>query len=397
MKICFITENIYSIGGVQRVLSTLTNELINEYEIDILCLEDRKEEFRDYYNLDKRINVEFIGKMENSNRLISYINRKIKGINKKTNIIRKNYKLLTEIYFPTKFRKKIIKLLNIQSYDIVIGVEGLYSLLLSIVSKNIKAKTVGWYHNSYDAYFLSPNKYYWNISGLFKKYIKSLDKCIVLTHLDEEKNKKLMNIKCQSIYNPLSFESREKSKCLNKNLLCVARLEIEQKGLDLLIDTFEIIAKKDKEWRLKIVGEGKDKDKLKDLIESKKLEDRILIMPHQDNIIDYYLEASIFISASRWEGFGLVITEAMECGLPIVSFKNSGPYEILSQNDSGILVENNNINKLAEELYELMINKEKRLFMADKSLKRVKDFKRKTIAQEWIKLFDNINNNDDKE
>lgn len=390
MKICFITTNIYSIGGVQRVLTNLSNLLIKNYEIDILCTEIYDKSFKDYYNLDSNINVRFIGRLENSNIIKENIYKKIIGVNKRTKLLKKNYKLLKEVYFSSEVRKELIRFLNNEDYSVVIGVEGFYSLLVAIISSELTAKTIGWYHNSYEAYFLTPNKYYWNMELLFEKYINLLDQCVVLTNHDKERNKMRMGVNTIAIYNPLSFESRDKAKLDKKNILCVARLDKEQKGLDLLIDAFELVVKKNDDWNLIIVGEGKDEDVLKQQIKEKNLEDRISIKPHQINITDYYLDASIFVSSSRWEGFGLVITEAMECGLPVIAFNNTGPNEILAPNNSGILVERNNIIELSEAIYELIIDSNKRQEISQKSLSRVEIFKKGNIYNEWKDLINNI-------
>lgn len=108
-----------------------------------------------------------------------------------------------------------------------------------------------------------------------------------------------------------------------------------------------------------------------------------------DNVKDHYLESSIFVSTSRWEGFGLAITEAMECGLPVVAFDNSGPKEIISKpNINGVLVGNYNINKFADEIISLIENDEKRASMSLESIKRAQDFKIDNIIKQWIKIIE---------
>lgn len=390
MKLCFITSNIYTMGGVQRVLSKVTNKLIEQYDIDIICVEVYKDEFKEYYQLDKKINVKYIGRCENKSRIKEKIYSKIKAINKRCKMLKNCSVINQEVYFSKEVRERVTELLNKEKYDVVVGVEGIYSLLVAMISNDLKAKTIGWYHNSYEAYFLTKNKYYWNMDGLFKKYIRNLDKLIVLTNSDRKNIKENMSIDSITIYNPLSFETVNKVTCNKHKILCVARLEMEQKGLDLLIDAFSKIAHKVPDWSLIIVGEGKDKKILQEKINEVKLQKRIIIKPHKDNIIDYYLDASLFVSSSRWEGFGLVITEAMECGLPVLAFDNTGPREILSENNTGILVERNNVKKLSEEMYNLITNNKKMKLLSKKSLERVEVFKVNKISSEWIKLINSI-------
>ena len=112
-----------------------------------------------------------------------------------------------------------------------------------------------------------------------------------------------------------------------------------------------------------------------------------------DDVKKYFLESSIFVSTSRWEGFGLVITEAMECGLPVVAFDNSGPKEIINKNEvNGILVPNHDIEIFAEKLFELINNEKKRKSISYNAILRAKDFNVKNIIKEWNNLFEEMKN-----
>ena len=390
MKICFIMTNIFSLGGVQRVVSVLSNKLIKEHEIDILCISEKLKVNNDLYNLNYKINVEFNNSLNKTNILSKIFRKMIKDVNRKTGILNKetHYKKLINIYFPNKVRKKFAEYLNKKQYDVIIGVEGLYCILLGSIKENLNSKVLGWQHNSYNAYLKNPNRYYWNLDILFNKYIYKLDKYVVLTNQDKIIYKNEKNIDCDVIYNPLSFESNEKSTCSKKNILFVGRLEEQQKGLDLLIQAFSKVCSKNKDWILKIVGDGPDKEKLEQLIEGLKLTERIKIEPATNNIKKYYLNSSIFVSSSRWEGFGLVITEAMECGLPVVAFANSGPREIITKNyENGILVPCEDVDSLANAMLDLINNEEKRKGISKESIKRAEDFNIENISKKWNEVL----------
>lgn len=386
MKICFITDNIFSLGGVQRVVSVLANEMAKTYEVDILCLSDNYTIDRKLYNLNKNINVDINRSLLNKN-LVAKIYGKIgRIINDKTGVLnnKKFIDILAEIYFPNQVKKKIISYINDKKYDIVIGVEGVFSILLGMISEFITAKTIGWQHNSYDAYFKTYKKYYWNQDELFRYYINKLDKYIVLTEHDKERMKKHLNIDSKRIYNPLSFTSKEKSKCSNSNILFVGRLVEEQKGLDLLVKSFKIISENNEQCMLTIVGDGPDKGKIQHLVESLAIQNKVNIIPFTDHVQKFYLDASVFVSSSRWEGFGLVVTEAMECGLPVVSFNNSGPSEIINKDgENGILVENGNIDLLAKSILNLINDRQRLRCISSNSISRAKDFNIEIIKKQW--------------
>ena len=244
MKICFITSTIFNLGGVQRVVSVLANELNRYCEVDILCINKEVNLNRNLYSLNEDIHVQLglkTNKKTISDKLYSKV---IKKLNEKSNII--NHKIspniLKNVYYPEELQESLTNYINLNKYNYVIGVEGRYSLLLAIISDRINAKTIGWQHNSYDAYFNNINKYYWKQDKLFKEYIPKLNQCVVLTNQDKFEYKNSMGIECNTIYNPLSFQSKEKSNCLKKNILFVGRLLEQQKGLDLLIKAFKKVS-----------------------------------------------------------------------------------------------------------------------------------------------------------
>jgi glycosyltransferase involved in cell wall biosynthesis len=130
---------------------------------------------------------------------------------------------------------------------------------------------------------------------------------------------KAYHIPTKVIYNPLTLIPGEPSKGTSKKFLAVGRFSPLHKGFDLLIQAFALFAKKNSEWTLDIVGEGDEEQSYRSLIAQNHLEDRIAIHPFTNDIQNYYSDAQVYVLSSRWEGFGLVLVEAMAHGLPIVS------------------------------------------------------------------------------
>lgn len=393
MKICFITSTIFSLGGVQRVVSVLANKLSENCKVEVLCTDEKFKIDRSLYNLNPKIKVQL-----NHDLLRKRIGSKIIGkvfrkINYKDGILNnsKMKSILAYTYYPYEIRNNFIKYLNSQNYDAIIGVEGDYSLLLGIITDKLKTRSIGWQHNSYDAYLNNKDKYYWGQDELFKSYIPKLNEYVVLTNDDKIKYKEKLGVDCKVIYNPLSFESNMKSSYDNKSIIFVGRLVEQQKGLDFLVEAFSKVHKSKNDWTLNIVGEGPDKQKLIDSIKKFNLENSIVLSGESDNVKEHYLKSSIFISTSRWEGFGLVITEAMECGLAVVAFDNSGPREIINKpNINGILVKRYDVNQLANEIIKLIEDKEKRKNISYESIKRAEDFKINYIIDQWNKTIKGI-------
>ena len=390
MKICFITHSIFNGGGVQRVLSVLASKLVEEYVVDIICTSNESNLDKNIYNLNPKINVKYIEDTIGKIGMEPIYCKLGRGINKYTNILNKKcfVNLLSKMYFTRNFEDEVIREINKSNYDIVIGVEGRNSMLLGRIKDKIKCKTVGWQHNSYDAYFRTNKKYIWHQDEVFRRYASRLDKYVVLTDDDKEKIKKRLNLDIVRIYNPLSFSSKNKSKCINKKIISVGRIT-SQKGFDLLIKAFKNVCKTHNDWSLEIVGDGEDKEKLENLIKDFEIQDNVKIKPFTKDIVENYVDSSIFVSSSRWEGFGLVITEAMECGLPVIAFNNSGPKEIINK-ENGILVDCEDIEMLSNEINSLIENKFKLSNLSKKSIKRASDFNIENIIRDWTKMFETI-------
>jgi Glycosyltransferase len=118
----------------------------------------------------------------------------------------------------------------------------------------------------------------------------------------------------------------------------------------LLIEAFSIFAKENQEWTLDIVGEGVEEQLYRKLIRDKKLKERITIHPFTNDIQRYYSEAQIYVLSSRWEGFGLVLLEAMAHGLPIISSDLPTSREILG--DFGLFFANGDAHDMARQMAE---------------------------------------------
>lgn len=382
-KVCFLVNDIFSLGGVQRVVSVIANSLCKDYDITILCIGNNVEVNRTTYNLDERIKVDVKSDILKVNIIKKIIYKIAKVINERTNIFQHNKKnILSEIYFPKCIREKLYNHLNSSDFDIVIGVEGNFSLLLATISDMLDCKTMGWQHNSYDAYLKNKNKYHWKQDCLFKKYLPKLDRYIVLTNYDKRMYKKEMDIDCIVINNPKSFISNEKSKLINKQFLAAGRFNY-QKGFDLLIESFNEFAKHNDDWNLVIVGEGEEKDKIIKLINKYNLQNRIQIDNFTDNIQKYFLQSSILLLPSRWEGMPMIVLESMEMGVPVISYDISACTQLIKNNCEGILVDKYNTKQFAQGMNELSSSYKKRKEMSKHISDKIKNYDINTISLNW--------------
>ena len=182
-------------------------------------------------------------------------------------------------------------------------------------------KCIGWIHNSFEALFSDSFIY---IGAARKRHyvfqFRKLDDTVVLCEHDAETyNQYDPTFKPTVIYNPLTLKPGAPATGTTKSFLAVGRFSHQHKGFDLLIEAFHLFAQKNQEWTLDIVGEGVEEKLYRELIKKNNLENKVTIHPFTNNIQAYYSKAQVYVLSSRWEGFGLVLVEAMAHGLPVVS------------------------------------------------------------------------------
>ena len=221
-------------------------------------------------------------------------------------------------------------------------------------------------------------------------HLRKLDKLVVLTEKDREAWKELDNV--VTIPDPLSFVPTSVSPLTEKRVVAIARYSHE-KGIDLLLRAWAIVEQKTVEWRLDVFGDG-DRTSYEQLMRELKIDrNRCLLHGRTNNVEQEYLQSSIFASSSRFEGFGLVLTEAMACGLPVVSFDCPwGPRSIISDGEDGLLVENGNVDAFALCLSQLMQNPLLCKSMAKAGQANVQRFYMEHIAKCWKDVFESNEN-----
>lgn len=350
-----MTDSIFSVGGVQRVTAVIAKELAKEHDITIVTFDASEMQDTTLYGLDE-VDITYcffcypaVGKL---------LNLACKAYSAFYKTMRPSGRLFSDLYarssFPAPRRKALARLLTEGSFDVIIGVHAPLAARLAslrpLLNKDVRC--IGWIHNSFEALF-GPTSLY--IGPVLKRHyvcqLKKLDKTVVLCQHDADSYYTYdATFRTTVIYNPLTLVPGTPSKGNTKRFLAVGRFSHLHKGFDLLIDAFQIFAQEDSEWTLDIVGEGPEERLYRDKISEYHLERRVLLHPFTNRVQDYYSLAQVYVLSSRWEGFGLVLVEAMAHGLPVVSSNLPTSLEIMG--DFGIYFENGNVEQLAQRLQE---------------------------------------------
>ena len=259
-------------------------------------------------------------------------------------------RLASDLYvhssFPSEKRLALADELQEGYYDVIIGVHAPLSVRLADCKDLLSgAMLIGWIHNSYEALFGKGSEYAGpELRKHFEYQLEKLDMTVVLSHFDAKR----YPFPTRVVYNPLTLVPGDVTKGDSKRFLAVGRFTHRHKGFDLLIKAFSIFAQQNKEWTLDLVGEGVEEPLYRQMIADYGLEQRITIHPFTKDIQQYYSKAQIFVLSSRWEGFGLVIVEAMSHGLPVVSTDLPTSREIMG--DFGLYFKKEDVEGLARQL-----------------------------------------------
>lgn len=360
--ILYITNGINGSGGLERVLSIKTDYLIKNfnYKITILTLNEFNK--NSFFNFNS--NLEVLSMPVNGNA-IKYVIVYIKNIKKFVSQINPNFICVCDdglkgFFVPLILRKK---------YPVIYERH---------VSKIIELGE----NPSFIKRTLTNIKFL-----LMNQLGKTFNKFIVLT----EDNKKEWNLKnMEVIPNPLSFYPYESSKLEQKIVLAVGK-QSYQKGYDRLLESWKIVQKKYPDWQLHIYGTTHPENIYQNQAKTLKIENSVKFFSANKNIQEVYLNSSIYVMSSRFEGFGMVLIEAMACGVPCISFDCPyGPANIISNNRDGIIVENNNIYKLSSALIYLISNHEIRLDFGKNARKNAKEYLPNIIVKKWDNLFNKL-------
>lgn len=200
--------------------------------------------------------------------------------------------------------------------------------------------------------------------------------------------------KIEIIYNPINLDRitrkknesfKEKSK-FGKYILAVGRLT-RQKGYPFLLKAYSFISKNIDE-KLVILGEGEDETKLKQIAKDLGIHEEIILPGFQKNPYKFMKSASIFVLSSLWEGFAIVIAEAMACDVPVISTDcPSGPGDIITNGKNGLLVPMADEKVLAEAMLSLIKNEKLKKKFSIEGRARAEDFRIERIIPKYEELL----------
>jgi glycosyltransferase involved in cell wall biosynthesis len=362
MKLLYITNGINGSGGLERVLSIKASMLAEQFDYEVHILVLNKAHLNLFYQFSPKIHMHSIE--VNSNPFI-YFKNYVVGLKIKIDEIKPDIISVCDDGFKAFLLPVILQKPCKMIYE-------------RHVSKNIfKGK-----NDSYLKKIITKIQF-----ALMNYFAKKYDRFIVLTA--QNKNEwKLKNI--EVIPNPLTFYPDEIAKLENKKVIAVGK-QSYQKGYDLLLLAWQKVVAVYPSWKLEIYGKYDASQELELKAKQLEIEKTITFFEPVKNIEAIYLQSSIYVMSSRFEGFGMVLIEAMACGVPCVSFDCPyGPSDIISHNEDGYIVKNYDTEQLSKQIKNLIENEFLRKEFGAKARENVKRFSAEIVVNKWHSLFKSL-------
>lgn len=371
MNIIFILESSTNSGGMERMLTTISCAIAKVYDVTVLTAANANG--KDFFPFDKDVRRVDLGMNHNE------------------------YSKFKD--FKKEYQKRLAKWLTDNRQDITVSLgSSEYSFLPDIKDGS---KKIFWFHFAFNYDLMTSHTSRFRFVNLMVghlrrmrrlKIAKRYDMGVVLSKSDYDSwRKHIKNV--TYIYNPITIEPKTVIDYGVRKAMAVGRVQ-PQKGFDYLVEAWELVHKKYRDWQLDIYGGGSESNKsfIQKLIDSKGLHDVVKMKGITDDMAEAYSTHSIMVLSSRYEGFGLVLVEAAACGLPLVSYDcEQGPSEIIDEGKNGYLVSPvGNIKGLVDTICKLIQDGNLRKTMGAKAKQMSEQFSLEIITKEWIKFFKNL-------
>ena len=366
MKIVYLYPAIAIWGGIERILVDKMNYLVRHYGYDVYIITSDQGQHKLPYDLDERVhfidlNIRFHTRYRY--KLLRRLNEYRKQLKLYHNRLKDQLRLICPDVIVCTTSQEVKPLLRIKGDSPL------------IVEAHLN--------------FMHPETLLHRIQMRMNNcWIGKAEAVVTLTNGDAEDWRKVSN-HVHVIPNMVHLNDTDLySDCTSKRVLFVGRFE-EQKNIGELISIWQHIHPKFPDWKLDLYGDGALWEKYKQ--ESDALNINIELHKPTAQIMDVYRSSSVFVMTSLYEPFGLVIPEAMSCGLPVVSYDSPyGPASIISDGKDGYVIPMHDIQAFANRLCQLMGDEELRKEMGKRAIVSSQRFSSDKIMPMWKELFEKL-------
>lgn len=378
MRIVYVTDALAVWGGMERVLADKMNVLAGQYGCEVTLLSTNQGEHKLTYELHRNVRHIDLGVRLQQ----EYQYRGLRKILKKRElkqILKNRIKRAIENLKPD-----VVVCVKLDFVPVLADLKGDIRLVVEshTLCHSEKMDEVGLLRRLY-------------IRSLKRRIIKA-DAVVALTEGDANDWKSyndnvhvipnVVNLNDQGDRSLIPFQGKDIKRPVP--LIYVGRFS-KQKDIDSLLHVWEIIHQQYPEWRLDIYGEGELKEHYLSRIHL--MDANIHVYEPTANIMEVYCEHSILLLTSLYEPFGLVLPEAMSCGLPVVAFDCPyGPADIITDGVDGYIIADRNIELFAQRVCQLISDYDLRVQMGKAGIASSKRYQASRIMPQWIQLFEQL-------
>ena len=370
MRIVYVTDALAVWGGIERVLRDKMNYLVSHGNNEVYVITTDQGTHPIPYPLDERIHVRDLN--------IRYHQKyQYHGF--------KRFKKDSEL--RKLFLKRLKEAISDIHPDLIIGIR--FEAINTIAKAKGNIPLICESHSMYNAYLYEETTVWSRLRFLLsRKNIRKAD-CIVALTKGDANDWRNVNKNVRVIPNIVHLnETGRYSSLESKKVIFVGRFTV-QKDIWSLLKVWRLVHQRHPDWELHAYGEGELKEDFKKTVDL----DNINLKVHEptSNIFDRYLESSILIMTSVYEPFGLVLPEAMSCGLPVVAFDCPyGPADIISDGQDGFLIKGRDIQVYADRVCQLIENEQLRRLMGEHAVTSSQRYQADNIMPLWESLFRQI-------
>ena len=372
MKIIYLIHSTCNPGGMERVLLNKVRYLVEEKGWDVTVVTTDQHERPPFYPFPEEVKMVDLGVNYSEDNGKPFL-KKLLGFLKKRRLHKKR---MTEVLAQVK--PDVVDCFYPGECSFMPGMKDGSVKVMELHQSKL-------FHHQYNRT---------GLMGLADKYravmderlVRKFDRFVVLTEEDREMWGEMPGIRV--IPNAANFIADKHSDCSAKRVIAVGRLDY-QKSFDRLILVWEKVHQQMPDWRLDIFGQGAWQEMLQGMIDERGLQDCVKLNGSTKDIGKEYAESSMLVMSSHYEGFPMVMIEAMACGLPAVCFDfKCGPRDIIQPEENGMIVPDGDIDGLAEAMIRLMKDEELRKRMGENAKKVVETYSEEKVMSKWIKLYE---------
>jgi len=386
--IYFLMNNVDGKGGIARTVGNLASELAQRHRVEIISLYRRQQ--KPTYPLDPRVKVRYLVEARSGKSVRGVGRIPLLGPSWLQRLDRFDTRLAPTSNEPLMSAMTdwlLLRTLRSLEPGVLISTR---PSMTSITGRFAPRRllTIGQDHLNINERLQHPDLMRVILAGT-----RGLDCFALLTEADAvDYRDRLGDVDTlvTAMPNALPWPIRPASPLTEKIVISGGRL-VEQKGFDLLIEAYAQVARTRPDWQLHIYGSGSLRPALRRLIDQLGLAEQIKLKGHTDDFDSVLATASVYALSSRYEGFGMVLIEAMSRGLPLVSFDcPRGPGEIVNSGTNGLLVPPEDTDALGKALLKVIEDDELRSQMGKASHTDAQQYEVETIAHAWESLFEEL-------